>query len=123
MRDLRFAIRMLLKRPGFAWVVVFTLALGIGATSAVFSLIDGVLLTAPPYRQPEQLVLIASARAEPDPALGPPDWAAAQWLEWPEEATSSFDAVAGYRWTFNFRVSEEGSESLQGCGSAKIIST
>ncbi len=114
MRDLRFAIRMLLKRPGFAWVVVFTLALGIGATSAVFSLIDGVLLTAPPYRQPEQLVLIASARAEPDPALGPPDWAAAQWLEWPEEATSSFDAVAGYRWTFNFRVSEEGSESLQG---------
>ncbi len=113
LRDLRFAIRMLLKRPGFAWIVIFTLALGIGATSAVFSLIQGVLLTPPPYRQPEQLVLISSARAEPDPTLRPPDWAAAQWLEWGEEATS-FEAVAGYRWTFNFLVSDDGSESLQG---------
>ena len=113
LRDLRFAIRMLLKRPGFAWIVVFTLALGIGATSAVFSLIQGVLLTPPPYRNPEQLVLISSARAEPDPTLRPADWAAAQWLEWGEEATS-FEAVAGYRWTFNFWVSDDGSESLEG---------
>ena len=102
---------MLLKRPGFAWMVVFTLALGIGATSAVFSLIDGVLLTPPPYRQPEQLVLISSARS--DPSLGQADWAAEQWMEWPEEAPS-FASVAGYRWTFNFRVSDDGSESIQG---------
>ncbi len=63
-RDLRFGARMLLKQPGFALVAVLTLALGIGATSAVFSLIQGVLLTPPPYRQPEQLVLIPPARTD-----------------------------------------------------------
>ena len=45
MNDLKFAIRQLLKNPGFTAVAVLTLALGIGATSTVFSLIQGVLLT------------------------------------------------------------------------------
>jgi hypothetical protein len=52
-REMRFAIRMLLKQPGFS-----SLALGIGATSAAFSLIQGVLLTPPPYKKPQQLVLV-----------------------------------------------------------------
>lgn len=112
-RDLRFGIRMLLKRPGFAWIVVLTLALGIGATSAVFSLIQGVLLKPPPYREPEQLVLISSVRTDGDQMLRPQDWAAAQWMEWQDEA-GSFEAIAAYRWTFNFWVSDEGSESLEG---------
>ena len=44
LRELRFAVRMLLKQPGFSLIAILTLALGIGATSAVFSLIQGVLL-------------------------------------------------------------------------------
>ncbi len=112
-QDLRFGIRMLLKQPGFTLIAVLTLALGIGATSAVFSLIQGVLLTPPPYQKPEQLVLISSARTNGQQTPHPPDWAAAQWQEWPKEA-KSLESVAAYRWSFNFIVSDEGSESFQG---------
>ena len=53
--DVRLGWRKLRQQPGFTAVAVLTLALGIGATSAVFSLVQGVLLTPPPHRQPEGL--------------------------------------------------------------------
>lgn len=52
------------ERAGFTIVAVLTLALGNGATSAVFSLIEGVLLSPPPYREPNRLVLVDSARTD-----------------------------------------------------------
>src|SRR5277367_50819 len=100
MRELRFAIRMLLKQPGFALIAVLTLALGIGATSAVFSLIQGVLLTPPPYRQPEKLVLIPAARADGLEMTHPRGWAALQWMEWQREA-KAFEAIGAYTWSFD----------------------
>ena len=57
LRDLRFGLRNLLRSPGLAVVITVSLALGIGANTAIFSLIRGVLLESLPVRNPEELVL------------------------------------------------------------------
>jgi putative ABC transport system permease protein len=113
LRELRFAVRMVLKQPGFSLIAILTLALGIGATSAVFSLIQGVLLTPPPYKDPEQLVLLPAARTDGKKMDGPREWAAQQWTEWQKEA-KSFEGIAAYGWTFNFLIRNDGSRSMQG---------
>jgi putative ABC transport system permease protein len=112
-RDLRFAIRMLLKQPGFSLIAVLTLALGIGATSAVFSLIQGALLTPPPYKKPQQLVLVPTTRTDGQKQEGSRGWPAQQWTEWQKE-TKSFEGIAAYDWTFNFLIRNEGSQSVEG---------
>jgi putative ABC transport system permease protein len=117
-QDLRFAARMLLKQPGFSLITVLTLMLGIGATAAVFSMIQGVLLTPPPYRDPQQLALIGSARTDGRRAERPRGWAVAQWAEWSKDS-QSLESVAGYAWTFNFLMSDDGSESIEGMAVSK----
>ena len=81
MNDLKFAVRQLLKNPGFTAVAVLTLALGIGATTAIFSLINAVLLRQLPFPDSDRLTVVwASNPLKPGLAQIPP--ANADVAEW-----------------------------------------
>src|SRR5687768_4838299 len=106
---LRRCIRFLRREPGFAMHAILILALGIGATAGVFSLIEGALLQPPPYTDPDELVLIQTRGTENRPAFSNDAWPPAQWEEW-GAATETLESVAAYAWTFNFLVQDDGSQ-------------
>ena len=72
--DVRYAFRILAKNPGFAAVAVLSLALGIGANTAIFTLVDYVILRSLPVRAPEQLAVIARNPEKPSPSFNYPDY-------------------------------------------------
>jgi putative ABC transport system permease protein len=75
MTDIRYAFRLVARKPGFASVVVATLALGIGGATAMFSIVHGVLLEPLPYREPDRLVwMFGSFRGSDTAAVSPPDF-------------------------------------------------
>src|SRR2546430_16563879 len=71
MNDLRFTFRQLLKNPGFTAVAVLTLALGIGANTAIFNLLDAIVLRSLPVREPGQLFFVTTGGAAAGPTYPP----------------------------------------------------
>ena len=92
-QDLRYGARTLLKKPGFTLVAVITLALGIGANAAIFSVINSVLLRPLPYPQPERLVWIWGTNPSADikqETASLPDF-----VDWKAQS-QSFAAMGGF---------------------------
>jgi predicted permease len=101
-QDVRYAVRMLGKNPGFALIAVLTLALGIGANTAIFSVVDGVLLRPLPYVQPNQLVALSEKTMNfESSSISYPNF-----LDW-QRSNSAFASMAAYRHD-NFSITGSG---------------
>jgi len=94
LQDIRYALRMLRKSPGFAAIAILTLGLGIGANTALFSVVNGVLLNPLPYPHPNQLVAVAE-KYEPFPEAS---IAYPNFLDW-VRMNHTFQGLAAYRGT------------------------
>ncbi|HKQ53230.1 MAG TPA: ABC transporter permease [Pyrinomonadaceae bacterium] len=98
-QDLRYGTRTLLKRPGFTFVAVLTLALGIGANTAIFSIVNTVMLRPLPYQSPEQLVRVGGAnygKGRQLTSFSPQDF-----YDWRDQNTV-FEALAACdKWSLN----------------------
>jgi putative ABC transport system permease protein len=92
-QDLRFGFRMLLKNPGFTLIAVITLALGIGANTAIFSVVNAVVLRPLPYPEPERLIRLW----ESNPGRGWPEFSASalNFEDWRKQQTA-FEQLAAY---------------------------
>jgi putative ABC transport system permease protein len=92
-QDVRYGLRMLARSPGFAAVAILTLALGIGANSAIFSVVNAVLLQPLPYAKPEQLVVVPEARPQSGITGGGMWWPTFQEVR---DHNDVFSAMAGF---------------------------
>jgi putative ABC transport system permease protein len=94
-RDLAYAVRMLFRRPGFAITAILSLALGIGVTTAIFTVVNAVALRPLPYNDPGRLVWMTEllhGSSTDDVTLTP------HFLEWRRQ-TKAFESMAGYQYT------------------------
>src|SRR5690349_21649302 len=101
-QDLKYGLRMLARNPGFTLVAVLTLTLGIGANTAIFSVVNGVLLQPLPYQDPGRLLIMS----EKTPEFETMSISYPNFLDWQRESRS-FANLGAYRW---------GSYDLSGVG-------
>jgi putative ABC transport system permease protein len=114
LKDMRFAIRTLLRQPGFTSVSIITLALGICASTTVFSIVDGVVFRPLPFRQPQRLVQVKQVSPGRPGTEGGTSVAGFLQMERHDQA---FDGLAAYvPWAFNIT----GSGSAEHVGGARV---
>ena len=107
--DIRFGLRMLRKNPGFTIIAILTLALGIGATTALFSVVNAALLRGLPYPNAERLMIVR----ETTPGGGLGFDAYPNYLDWKAE-NRSFESLAAYSYSIYNLEAGEGVERLSG---------
>ncbi|MFY9549708.1 MAG: ABC transporter permease, partial [Thermoanaerobaculia bacterium] len=100
-QDLRYALRWLAKNPGFTAVAIATLALGIGANTAIFSVVRGILLRPLPYTEPERIVQVWETAERQGQRRAEIPFAPPVFRDWRDQ-NRSMEALAAYTdWTFN----------------------
>src|SRR5580700_2954468 len=113
LQDLRYGVRMLAKGPGFTAIAVITLALGIGANTAIFSVINSALLRPLPFHEPQRLVALWETERAPGnfPLTGP------DYLDW-QSQNRSLEVTSLYSWERSFSASGAGQPEA-----AAVVST
>ncbi|HEX6283643.1 MAG TPA: ABC transporter permease, partial [Pyrinomonadaceae bacterium] len=112
-KDLRFAIRSLLKRPGFVLIAVSTLALGIGATTAMFTVVNSVLLRPLQYPEPERIVVFEGIN--PRQGITASNMSVPDLVDW-QQQTQSFEQIAGFFTWSAFLAAGDGIERVRAAG-------
>src|SRR5262245_55195685 len=93
-QDLRYGARMFMKKPGFTVIAVITLALGIGANAAIFSVVNAVLLRPLPFKEPERLMMIRETKLPqfPEFSVSP-----GNFLDWKRQNTV-FERLVAFKY-------------------------
>src|SRR5437762_11041690 len=118
MNDLKFALRQLMKNPGFTAVAVLTLALGIGVNTAVFSVVNGLLLRPLPYRDSERLAIIWTHSPGANVLQ---DWPSPAQFSAIKSQTTAFEEIAIAQGDNVILTGQEGPERLGAIRTSSVI--
>src|SRR5262245_58835846 len=110
-QDVRFGLRTLLRKPGFTFAAVMALALGIGANTAIFSVVNGILLRPLPYPQQDRIIMIFEDNAAQNRTRGP--FSSADFMDLRTQ-NRAFEKLAAYTNIGFTLIDESGAESLNG---------
>ncbi len=123
LQDARYAIRLLLKSPGFALVAILTLALGIGANTTMFSVIDAVLLESAPFRDPQRLVMVWEQKFNGNAANKTNVAGPANYIRWTEQNHSFEELGAFIAFPLNVQVNGEAERVVTGIATPTLFTT